>query len=236
MNIIDIVVIILIIFGALIGLKRGFTRELVSTLGLIVVLILSFSLKNVVAAFLYDILPFFKFGGIIKGVTVLNILLYEVIAFLIVFSILMIGLRILMVATKIFETVLNMTIILGIPSKIAGAILGMLKWCVIAFMVLYVLALPVFNFNFFSKSSLCNKMLTKMPILSNVAGKSIKVIEDFTELKSKYETAPDANTFNLETLDLFLEYKVVSIKTVDKLISKDKLVINNVETVLSKHR
>ena len=34
-------------------------------------------------------LPFFNFGGIIKGVTVLNIALYEAIAFILVAGILM---------------------------------------------------------------------------------------------------------------------------------------------------
>ena len=54
MNIADIVIIVLIGFGALLGFKRGFTRELVSLIGIFVILILSFLLKNPISVFLYN--------------------------------------------------------------------------------------------------------------------------------------------------------------------------------------
>ena len=46
MNIIDIIIIIVLAFGFVLGFLRGFTKELVNFLGLFVVLILSFILKN----------------------------------------------------------------------------------------------------------------------------------------------------------------------------------------------
>lgn len=45
MNVIDIGIVIILLFGALIGFKRGFTNELVRTLGFILVIILAFLLK-----------------------------------------------------------------------------------------------------------------------------------------------------------------------------------------------
>ena len=75
MNIIDIVILIFLGFGALLGFKRGFTRQLVSLVGIFVIIILSFLLKNPISVFLYNNLPFFNFGGIFKDITVLNILL-----------------------------------------------------------------------------------------------------------------------------------------------------------------
>ena len=73
---VDLIIIVLVILGAAIGFKRGFTKELVSVLGFIVCIILAFILKNPVASFFYDKLPFFSFGGFLKGVTALNILIY----------------------------------------------------------------------------------------------------------------------------------------------------------------
>ena len=64
MNIVDILIIIFILFGALLGFKRGFTRELLSLVGIFLILILSFILKNPISVFLYNNLPFFNFGGI----------------------------------------------------------------------------------------------------------------------------------------------------------------------------
>ena len=138
MNIVDLIIIILILFGAVIGFKRGFTKSLVSAVGLIAIVIIAFLLKNPVSTVLYEHLPFFQFGGVIKGVTVLNIALYELLAFIIVLAILGIVLKILMIATSIFERILTLTIILGIPSKILGAIIGALEWFILVFIGLYV--------------------------------------------------------------------------------------------------
>ena len=127
MSIIDIIVLIFLGFGALLGFKRGFTRQLVSLIGIFVIIVLSFIFKNPVSVFLYKNLPFFNFGGIFKDITVLNILVYEILAFIIVFLLLTVVFRVLLKVTKIFEKILTVTIILGIPSKILGSILGVLE-------------------------------------------------------------------------------------------------------------
>ena len=46
MNILDIGIVIFILFGAVLGFKRGLTSELVKTVGFIVVVILAYFLKN----------------------------------------------------------------------------------------------------------------------------------------------------------------------------------------------
>ena len=55
-------------------------------------------------------------------------------------------------------------------------------------------------------------------------------------IKEKYETTPDSNQFNYETLDLFLKYKVIDVKSVEKLMEKDKLKLLGVETLLEKYK
>ncbi len=236
MNFVDIIIILFILSGAILGFKRGATKQLVSCVGLTLVVILSFFLKNPVSVFLYEHLPFFKFGGIFKGVTVLNILLYEVIAFLIVFSILMILLKVILLATTLFEAILKATIVLSIPSKLIGALIGLVENFIITFIILYILVLPIFNVPMIKDAKLANQILTSTPILSGKIDKSLKVIEEFTDLKTKYETATNANEFNRETLDLFLKYDIITIGSVDKLVERNKLVIDNIDSVLSKYR
>ena len=226
MNIVDILIIVFLVFGALVGFRRGFTKQLVSSIGLIVIVILAFVLKNPLSALLYENLPFFKFGGIFKGVTALNILVYEVLAFFIVLSILMFIFKILLFVTSIFEKFLTMTIILGIPSKILGAILGVLENFILVFILLYILSLPIFNINGLNDSKLKSGILKKTPILSTQVDKSVKVIDEFIELKDKYESINDSNSFNLEALDLLLKHKITTVKSVEKLIEKDKIQIN----------
>ena len=236
MNIVDVGIVFLLLFGALRGFKRGFTRQLINSLGFIIIVFLAFQLKTPVSLLLFKILPFFKFGGVLKGVVVFNILLYEILAFLIVLVLLSLLLKVLLLASRVFETILNMTIILGIPSKILGAIVGVVEYYVIIFVLLYVASLPVFDTSIFDESQNKNLILNNTPILSNFADKSLGVLDDFTVLKEKFTTEKDVNQFNLEALDLLLAKQIVKVETIDSLIGNNKLRLDNVEIVLKKYR
>ena len=236
MNIVDILIVIFILLGAFVGAKQGFTKAFVSFLGIIIVVIVAYFLKNPVSEFLMNFLPFFKFGGIIKGVTVLNIAVYEIIAFILVFSILMIALKVLLLATGILETILKFTIILGIPSKILGSIVGIIKHYVIIFFVLYFLSMPNFvDVEFIKNSNYREPILRNTPLLSNVAESTLKVLDEFKGLSDKYTDTENSNEFNLETLDLFLKYKVVTVDTVKKLENNGKIDIKGMDRVISKY-
>ncbi len=236
MNIVDIIIIAFLLLGALVGWKQGFTKSLVNCVGYILIIIIAFLLKNPLSELMMTYLPFFDFFGAIKGITVLNIALYEILAFLIIFSLLLIVLKVLMVATSVFETILKFTIILGIPSKILGAILGFVKNYVITFMVLYILTLPMITGNeILNDSKFTKPILESTPALSLFADKTLKVANDFATLKDEYTSSSSSNEFNLETLDLFLKYDIVQKDTVQKLIDKGKINIDGVENVLNKY-
>lgn len=234
---IDIIIIFVILLGTLLGVKRGFTKELVHSVGFIVCVIFAFLLKNPIASILYDKLPFFSFGGILKGVTALNILLYEVIAFLLTLLILTLVLSLLKIATSLFEKILNMTIILGIPSKILGGIVGMIEWTIISFIVLFVLSMPVFENKFVYESKIYDKMLSVVPHFSKQIDATLKVFDEFNELKEQYSQNNNTNQFNLDSLDLFLKYHIIDVESADKLYKKGKFKnIYNIESVLNKYR
>ncbi len=236
MSIIDLCIIIFLLLGALIGFKQGFTKSLVNCVGYILIVVIAFVLKNPISEFMMNYLPFFDFYGLIKGVSVLNIAVYEIIAFALVFGILLIILKILLLATTIFEKILTLTIILGIPSKILGAVVGLIKNYIVVFVVLYVLALPNFAGSDFVKSSGWQKpILENTPILSSFASKSLTVFDEFVDLSEKYKNTDSSNEFNLEALDLFLKYDIVKATTVQKLIDKGKLHIDGADKLLEKY-
>ena len=87
MNVLDIGIILILIMGFIIGFKTGVMRELVSFIGIIIVFIISFELKGLIGNILCKYLPFFKFSGGIAGLPIINILIYQTIAFLLIFSI-----------------------------------------------------------------------------------------------------------------------------------------------------
>ena len=234
MSVLDVIIIVAILLGAFVGFKRGLTTQLVSTIGVILVVVLAFILKNPISQFMYENLPFFDFGGLLKGLPVLNIFVYELIAFIVALSLLALILKLILKVTKIFEFLLKITVFLGIPSKILGAIVGMIENFIFVFIVLYILNLPIFDFNFNSKYK--DKILSSTPILSGLVNDSVKVLEEFTLLKDKYEDTENSNEFNKETLDLFLKYEVINVESVETLIKKDKLKMEGAEEILNKYK
>lgn len=223
MNIVDVVIILILLFGAVIGAKRGLTRQLVDTVGTIVIILLAFLLKGSVSAIFYKIFPFFEFSGKVAGVTALNLVLYEVISFFILIVILYSILSVLRLTTSIFEKLLNMTIILGIPSKILGAIVGVIQNFIFLFIILYVLRLPVFKLDIIKESSIADKLLNSTPVLSNICGGMITTFEDFDQLLEEYKNETDKSILNQKTLELLVDKKIVDVDTVNKLIAEGKL-------------
>ena len=144
--------------------------------------------------------------------------------------------KLLLFATGIIERIFDFTIVLGLFSKILGAIVGLIENFVIVFIVLYVLTLPFFKVDVLKDSKYGKIILEKTPILSGVIDKSVDVIEEFATLKEKYETSGSAAEFNYETLDLFLKYNVISVENTEMLIEKDKLKVDRVEELLNKYR
>ena len=223
MSVVDIVILIFLGFGALIGFKRGFTRQLVSLIGIFAILILSFILKNPISIFFYNNLPFFNFGGIFKDITVLNILVYEILAFFVVFFVLTIIFKILLSITKIFEKVLTLTIILGIPSKILGAVLGIVQYVIYVFIIIYILSLPVFNLTIVKESKVANTILDKTPILNSVCDKTLEVFNQIIELKEEYKTTTDTKEFNQKTLNIMINNNIITKENAQNLIDKGKI-------------
>lgn len=233
---VDIGLIFIILLSGVIGLKRGFTKELVCFLGFFLIIILSFILKNPVSSFFYEHLPFFKFGGLFKGITSINILFYEIIAFFIVASILLLVFRLLVMATTIFEKLVKMTIILGIPSKIFGCIIGLIEGLVWCFIILYITSLPLFSIKELNNSKLKNNILYNTPIMSNMTKGTIKTFKEFEKLTKDYKKKKITNNeYVLESIDLFLKYKIIDVKSLKKLVKNKKVNIKNINNVIIKY-
>lgn len=223
MNMVDVVILLLLGLGAVIGFKKGFFRNLIEFVGLIVILVLSFYLKNPISEFLCLNFPFFDFSGAFKGVAILNILIYELIAFSIIFGILNIALQILIKITKIFETILKFTIVFGIPSKIGGAIVGFIQYYIYIFIGLVILMQPTFDIEMVNNSKVANKIIKNTPILSNSISSVTDAVEEILELKESYESATSNKTFNDEAIKILLDKNIVKKSTVVKLLEKGKL-------------
>ncbi len=227
LNTLDIVIIMFILMGGIVGMKRGVIKQSVMTIGMLIVVILSFILKNPVSSLMYKYLPFFTFGGLLKDLTVLNIILYELIAFSIVFSILSAILVVLIRVSSIFERLLKFTIILAIPSKILGFILGTVEYYLVVFIILFIVSSPMFHIkdiDFVRESKLKDTVLNNTLGLSSMLNNTLETFNDIDILiknKDKYST----DEFNCKAVNIMKENKFLGEKSLDYLYSKGK--VNN---------
>lgn len=234
-NIVDALIILFIALMGVIGFKRGVVKQTVSTVGVIIILILAFQLKNPLAEFLSLHLPFFDFFGAFEGVTALNIILYQLISFLVIFALLEIVLKVLISITGVIEKIFKYTIILGIPSKLLGLLVGLIEGFVFTFIVLFFLKQPAFNIKEFESSTLTSKILESTPVLSGFASDLVETFNDIYLLGKEYSIS-DPNTLNRETVDVMLKHGVISTDYVVKLIDADKIEIDGIDSVLNKYR
>ena len=219
MSIVDAIIILFLILGALIGFKKGFIKTMVSLIGVILVIVLSFYFKTPIATFMYNYLPFWDFGGL----SILNIFLYESIAFLLVFVLLSSVLGIIINITGIIEKLLNVTIVLGFFSKILGAIAGVLEMIVFIFIAAFVLARINVTSEFIMESSWARTILARTPVLANVAGPTYNALSEIYELQKQYADTDDKESYNVDALTSLIRYGVISKEQAKKLIDDGKL-------------
>ena len=232
MNIVDILIIIVLILFALIGFNNGVIKSLIVLLGFIIVIFASYALKNIIGDFLVVNLPFFAFGHFLQGATALNVILYQAIAFVILLAIFGLAYRFLVTLSGIFEKILRVTIILGIPSKIGGLIVGFIEGYIVVYLLLFVLTQPFLKMDILNNSSFANKIVNNSPVISNFAEGSIRV---FNEIKDITETQ-EQDEMNIKIVKLILDEKVTSKKTMQKLVEKKKIVGKDVIELINNYQ
>lgn len=236
MNIFDIVIILIILLAGVVGLKRGVLKELVMLIGTILVYFLAFQFKNPLANFMMRWFPFFDFIGKIKGVTVLNVVLYQVLAFAILASVLFAIFHVIVKTTGIIQKLIDLTLILTLPSKILGFIVGLISGYIYVFIVLVLFAIPLGGIDMFTSSNMVNKILVDSPILSSSLGGFKDAVRDIYQVTGKVVITDkvDTNQLNLSVMDILLKYKVVTSSDMTRLLEQtDKLDdVNGLATVI----
>jgi len=232
MGIIDIIIFAIILAFAIIGFKRGVIQSLVTVIGFLAVIYLSYLLKNYLGDFMVLHLPFTKYTFIPGGSYVLNIIVYESLAFLLMLIILGLIYKIILVISGIFEKLLKITIILGIPSKILGLIVGAVEGFVIVYLVLFMLTQPYIRINLLENSKYAETILKDTPLLSGFAEDTFTIINEIDE------TIKNGNqdNFDLKLTDLILKRKITTYDVMQKLIDNKKLSISGIQEIVNNYK
>lgn len=237
LNIFDIFIILVFLMFMVVGWKNGVIKELVGFVGVVLVFILSFMFKGVVGNLLCIYLPFFQFKGYIEGLSTLNIFLYQLLAFILLFAIFLSLYRVLLKISKGLQKVVNYTLVFLIPSKILGALVGFLEAWIITFGLLVIVMVPFQREDEFKESTFANHILYKTPVVSDATSSFIKSVKEVYDLTSKISMEElEINDANVQSIDIMLKYDIVDKGTIQKLIKLNKLEnIKGVDKVLDKH-
>ena len=231
MELIDYAIIVILIIFAIIGFKRGVFKSLVSFLGFVIIIFLAYVLKNFLGDIFVLNLPFIKFGNFLGGAATLNIVMYQALAFVIILIILELIYRFLITITGVFEKLLKFTVILGIPSKLLGMVVGFLEGYVIIYLALFFLNQPFLKVEFINDSKYVPIILNNSPVISSFADSSLKVvneIRDITKIQNKEE-------IDVQLTDLLLKRKVVSPEVMQKLVDKKKIDVEGIQNIINKY-
>ena len=223
MNIVDVVIIFGLLLGGVSGWHNGFFKQSVTLVGTIICFILAWVFKDIIANFLSYTLPFFNFVGPFEGLTSLNIVLYQLLSFMLLLILFTSVLVVLIKITNGFEKFLKFTIILGIPSKILGFIVGIIEAYVILFAILFFVNQPVFNLEIVNESKLTNPILNSSPGLSNIVGNMNNAIGDIYDITKSYNVNQNPDSFNRQVVNTLLEHDVIDKDYVNTLREKGKI-------------
>jgi len=237
LGIVDLIIVMFLILGAIVGFKSGAIKEGTKFIGFFVIVIVSFLLKDKLMVVLYENLPFFNFFGFIRGLDSVNVLLYQLISFLIIFLALLFVLRVLIVITGLIEWILKMTVFLSVPSKLLGIVVGMIEYYVYIFIALYVLSIPIFNLTFINESKLANNILEKTPVLSGMIDNTVSVYSRVWDIiktqQDDEEEITDAKVNQL-VLATLLDNKLITIDSAKELVNANKIIIED-KTILDNY-
>lgn len=241
MNIVDILVIIFILLCVISGCSRGIIKEGVNVIGTVLMVTLSFSLMGKLAPILYKFLPFFPLGINKLHLTALNILLYQVLSFALIFFALNLIFRMILALTDIVDKLLNLLIILKPVSSFLGGILGLISGVIASFIILLILSIPLSGFTFFHESKITNFILDKTPIFAplteNITNATNDIYSLAMDIGDDEEKIKNSAKYNLEAMDIMLKYNLVTPESLEELQRQNKLNdLSGIEGIINKYK
>lgn len=227
--IVDFLLIIFLIAGIVGGYKKGFLESTIRLIGNIVTFLGAYLLKGPLSIYLYTNLPFFDLGGFFEGLSVLNVIIYELIAFIILWVLFSVILGILAKVFKLEKLLMTIVAKLRLPNKILGGIFGFLEMYL--FVYFFVLIAMFFaNFNNYDMDKRLASYVFKTPFLNETFAPTYNALEDIVELTIKYDNNNDKVSLNTEALGILIEYGLIKEEDINTLINDEKIDVNLAET------
>lgn len=225
--IIDIIIVFLLALGGLLGWKAGVLKTVVKFVGLLAITIISLSLKNILSAFLMKTFPFFNFPGY-NDMLSINIFIYNAISFILIFVLLYCLLNIVLAITGFLNTLLKFTVIWILPSKILGAVFGVLEMYLFILIAFFVLAQVPFTTNFVYTSNIAPVMMKYTPIVGPFVSRTSASMAQINEIMKQDNKDKTTQDLDLQILTRAISSGIISKDLLKELIEDEKLDFKNV--------
>ena len=216
-NIVDALIILFLAIGLFVGYKRGAIGMLIGLVSTILVFYLSYYFRKPLAAVLYTRMPAINLGSGFENVFSINILFYNVVAFILLFVILSAIFGIIIKVGNLFSKLVDKTVVLTLPSKLIGMFIGLLESYVFCFIFLLVFSSIAFSNNYINSSKLTNIILSKTPLTT-----------DFNNIHAAFKKINDMKDDNnkdlgKDSLDILKKYNIIDDNMIEKLIDAGKI-------------
>lgn len=232
MNNISVAIVLIIISFGLLGLKRGALKEAVIVFGNILVIAIAYFFKDMLASYLMNTLPAYKINSVLGPLSSLTIIFYKLIAFLALLIVFHFLLRIIINLSGLLGKIMDVTVILLLPNRIIGFLLGIVEGYVLMFIVLNVLMIPLSSNTTFMDSGVRKYIVEETPILKDSFGGLNTSLEEVLQL-DKNDTE---NSLNLKVIDILLKNKIITKDEVQELANNGKIVnVDGLDTVINKY-
>lgn len=232
MNNISVAIILIIVSFGILGLKRGALKEAVIVFGNILVIAIAYFFKDMLASYLMNTLPAYKINSVLGQLSSLTIIFYKLIAFLALMIVFHFLLRIIINLSGLLGKIMDATVILLLPNRIIGFILGIVEGYVLMFIVLNVLMIPLSSNTTFMDSGVRKYIVEETPILKDSFGGLNTSLEEVLQL-DKNDTE---NSLNLKVIDILLKNKIITKDEVQELVTNGKIVnVDGLDTVINKY-
>ena len=120
------------------------------------------------------------------------------------------------------EKLLKATIILALPSKILGLILGLIESYIICFVFVFILLNPAFQINGLKESKTAKFVIKNTPIVSKYTRKTTKSFDEINKLLKNRKKYNDKE-FNCDLIEVLVKNKIISNDSIDYLYESGKI-------------
>lgn len=227
---VDIGLLVIVIFSVIGGYKSGVIKSTVSLVVLLMSAIIAYQLKDYVASFLIDLMPFVNFGGIFDNITTINILFYHGAAFLVIFIIIYSIFSIVVTLAGFLDKLLKMTIILALPDKLLGAVVGFIKGTIFAFVIIFVLAQLPYTQEYVIESTYGYQVLNRTPVIRIVLADCTVISSDIADIIMNVDTEDEnyVTETQMEIMSVFIRYGLITAEKAQELVDDEKVYLPGV--------